>query len=174
MATIKSVVEAFGLLYESLHSRDYRKSLNMHEVGERELLPIVRSFLLGCFGEITPEQVCVLPGAPTGVGRIDFCVGGVAVEFAVRKPNGTKANLSAVTNANEIKKLLKFPGRSLLVLFDFSRRHFEDEDLERFREWPSLGKGNHKRSAFHVAYFYIKSVNPAKELGCIRKVIRVN
>ncbi len=171
--TVKAVVEAFELLYTSLHSRGYRKSLNLHGCGERELLPVVRSFLLGYFGEITPELMCQLPGSATGTGRIDFCVGGVAVEFAVRKPMGSKSKLSAVTNSTELKKLLKYDGKALLVLFDFSKDHFEEEQLERFRDWPSLGQGNHKYSAFNVAYFYVKSVNPTKTLGCIRKVIRV-
>jgi hypothetical protein len=171
--SVKAVVEAFELLYTSLHSREYRKSLNLHECGERELLPIVRCFLLGYFGKITPELARQLPGTSTGTGRIDFCVDGVAVEFAVRKPLGSKSKLSAVTNSTELKKLLKYDGKALLVLFDFSKDHFSDEELERFRDLPSLGHGNHKYSAFNVAYFYVKSVKPSKSLGCIRKTIRV-
>ncbi|UGB44642.1 hypothetical protein LQ772_11645 [Frateuria edaphi] len=172
MTTVTAVTDAFDLLYRSLHDRTYRKSLSLHKCGERELLPIARSFLLGYFGKVMPELACKLPGSASGTGRVDFCVDGIAIEFAVRKPLGSRGNLSAVANAGELKKLLKYDGRSLLVLFDFSKKPFTDAQLDRFRDWPSLGKGNHKVSAFNVAYFYIEAVRPVR-LGRIRKIIRV-
>jgi len=63
-------------------------------------------------------------------------------------------------NTTEIKKLMKHEGLSLLVLFDFSKIPYTEEQIERFREWPSLGQGNHKKSAFNVAYFYLEKFRP--------------
>ena len=148
---VRDVIGAFEILYESLFDRGFRKTYGFHEFGERELLPLVRVFLLGWFGGVTPELQSKLAGGLTGKGRIDFLVGDVAVEFAVRRPRDRKATLSQVTNATEMKKLMQFDGRAVLILFDFSASPFNREDLTRYRDWPSLGKGNHKRSAFNAA-----------------------
>lgn len=61
------VVEAFELLYTSLLSKRFSKSLRLAEWGERDLLPLVRSFLLGYFGEsLVPEPKAQLPGSLSG------------------------------------------------------------------------------------------------------------
>jgi hypothetical protein len=128
---------------------------------------------LGYFGEsIVPEAKAQLPGALTGLGRVDYLIGDVAVELAVRSRGKAKANVSASVNTSEVKKLMKHDGRALLVLLDFSDTPATDGDISRFRDWPSLGKGNHKKSSFNVAYFYKK---PTKRLalGRIVKNIRV-
>jgi hypothetical protein len=151
---VKDVVSAFVVFYDGLFDREFRKSYRFHEYSERELLPLVRMFLLGWFGSVAPELKSKLPGCLTGQGRIDFVVGDIAVEFAVRRPSDRKTALSEVTNSTEIKKLLQFDGRAVLVLFDLSATPFDRDDLARYRDWPSLGRGNHKRSAFNVAYFY--------------------
>jgi hypothetical protein len=151
---VRDIVNAFEVLYDGLFEREFRKSYRFHEYSERELLPLVRMFLLGWFGSVAPELKSKLPGCLTGQGRIDFVVGGIAIEFAVRRPRERKAALSEVTNSTEVKKLLQFDGRALLVLFDLSASPFDRQDLARYREWPSLGRGNHRRSAFNVAYFY--------------------
>lgn len=171
---IKTVVEAFDLLYSSFLSKDFSKSLNLHEWGERDLLPLVRTYLLGYFGEsLIPEARGTLPGTLTGYGRIDFIVGDVAVEFAVRKPTAPKANLSRSVNNSEIKKLMKYDGRALLVMFDFSTSPYTNEQLDNFRDWPSLGQGKFKKSAFNIAYFFIKSRKPLAT-DIIRKNIHVH
>lgn len=74
-------------------------------------------------------------------------------------------------NETEMKKLLKYKGKSLLVLFDFSKKPFSSDDLEVFREHPSVGQGNHKKSPYQISYFF-KDIN--KETGCIKKQIRAN
>ena len=151
---VRDIVAAFEVLYDGLFDRDFRKSYRFHEYSERELLPLVRMFLLGWFGSVAPELQGKLAGCLTGRGRIDFVVDGIAVEFAVRRPSERKAALSEVTNSTEIRKLLQFDGRAVLILFDLSASPFDRDDLARYRDWPSLGRGNHKRSAFNVAYFY--------------------
>lgn len=171
--TVNEVVDAFDLLYQSLLSNKFSKSLRLHERGEKDLLPLVRTYLLGYFGEsITPEAKAILPGTLSGNGRIDFMVGDVAVEFATRKPTAAKSNVSATVNSSEIKKLMKHDGLALLVLFDFSKTPYSSEQIESFRDWPSLGRGNHCKSPFNVAYFYIKSRRPM-QTDIIRKNIRV-
>jgi hypothetical protein len=151
---VRSVVDAFEVFYDGLFDRDFRKSYQFHEYRERELLPLVRVFLLGWFGGVVPELQSKLAGCQTGQGRIDFLVDDVAIEFAVRRPRDRQATLSQLTNATEVKKLLQFDGRAVLILFDLSASPFGREDVARYRDWPSLGKGNYKRSAFNVAYFY--------------------
>ena len=172
--TVKEVVEAFDLLFTSLHSREFRKTLPLHEFGERDLLPLVRTFLLGYFGEsLVPEAKASLPGSLTGYGQIDFVVDNVAVEFAVRKPTAARSNMSATVNSSEVKKLMKHDGLAVIVLFDFSKSPYTEEQVESFRDWPSLGKGNHKKSPFNVAYFHVAKQRP-KSLGLITKNIRVS
>lgn len=171
--TLTEVVESFELLFESLHRNEFSKSLRLNEWGERDLLPLVRTYLLGYFGEsLVPEAKSKLPGSLTGDGYIDFLIENVAVEFAVRKPDAAKSNVSATVNATEIKKLMKHDGLAVLVLFDFSIAPYTEEQIDRFRDWPSLGRGNHKKSAFNVAYFFLKTRHP-KTFGCYQKNIRV-
>lgn len=172
--TITEVAEAFDLLFTSLQAPKFSKTLRLHEWGERELLPLVRTFLLGYFGEsLVPEAKAKLPGTLTGNGYIDFIIDNVAVELAVRKPRASKSNLSATVNTTEVKKLMKHDGLSLLVLFDFSASPYTEEQIDKFRNWPSLGRGNHKKSAFNVAYFYLGKQRP-KETAMILKNIRVS
>lgn len=101
----------------------------------------MRCYLLGWFADhLLPEVKGALPGSTSGHGYIDFVIGGVAVEFAVRKPTAARSNLSATVNSTEMK-LMKYDGKSLLVLFDFSDTPFTEEQIEYFRDWPSLGRG---------------------------------
>ena len=171
--TVKEIVEAFDLLFTSMHRKRFCKTLRLKDFTERELQPLVRTFLLGYCGEsLVPEAKARLPGARSGAGRIDYMVGNVAVELAVRNKGKAKANISSSVNSSEVKKLMKHDGLSVLVLLDFSDSPATDAQIERFRDWPSLGKGNHKKSPFNVAYFFKK---PTKKLalGCIQKNIRV-
>ena len=131
--------------------------MRFHEWSEQELLPIVRSFLLGRFGTVTPEFQVKLPGTKSGTGRLDFLIDNVAVEFAVRRPGDHKGPLSDKVNASEVKKLMLHDDLAVLVLFDFSKSPFQMADLERFRDWPSLGKGKYNRSPFNVSYHYIEN-----------------
>jgi hypothetical protein len=152
---INEVVDAFGVLFVNLLNRDFAKSAGFEHYSESELLHIVRAFLLGWFGKVEPEIASSLPGCVSSSGRIDFRVGDVAVELAVRKYGDKhKRKLCAKENETEVKKLLRHNGPSLLVLFDFSRTHLSGEDLEEYRVLPSLGRGNWRTSAFHVVYFH--------------------
>lgn len=155
--TIADVVAAFDLLYDNIHDREFRKTLALDSWSERELLPLVRTFLLGYFHACAPEVKVRLPGSGTGFGYVDFKIGNVAVELAVRRPKDRKSPLSAAFNTTEIKKLMMHRGPSILILFDFSRHPFEEEDLERYRKYPSFGKGKFAKSGFNVAYFYLES-----------------
>ena len=171
--TVKEVIDAFDLLFSSLHRKEFTKTLRLNEWGEQELLPLVRTYLLGYFGEsLVPEAKTKLPGSLSGDGYIDFLIDNVAVEFAVRKPTAAKSNVSASVNSAEVKKLMKHDGLALLVLFDFSKTPYTEEQIENFRDWPSLGKGNHKKSPFNVASFYLEKQSP-KTPGCFTKNIRV-
>lgn len=169
--TVKDIVEAFELLFSSLHRKEFTKTLQLNEWGEQELLPLVRTYLLGYFGEsLVPEAMTKLPGSLSGNGYVDFLIDNVAVEFAVRKPTAAKSNVSASVNSTEIKKLMKHDGLAVLVLFDFSKTPYTEEQIESFREWPSLGKGNHKKSPFNVAYFYLEKHCPKTSAYCTKNI----
>jgi hypothetical protein len=81
--TIVKVHDAFNLLYQKILTKEFSKSLDLKSFEERNLLPLVRTFLLGYFGEVTPEKSVILPTTATGKGKIDFLIDDVAVEFAV-------------------------------------------------------------------------------------------
>jgi hypothetical protein len=157
--TITDVHDAFHFLFTSLCKKDFSKSLNLSHRSERELLPLVRTFLLGYFGaRIQPEALGKLPGAPTGKGRIDFIVDDVAVELAVRRPRYSKRHLRVVGNETEVKKLLCYQGKALLVLFDFSGKPLAAEDLHSYRTLPELDE-EHSISPFQISYFYVDDYN---------------
>ncbi|NEH19183.1 hypothetical protein GQQ13_11930 [Pantoea agglomerans] len=172
--TITSVTKSFEYFFNSLYRTEFVKTLRLNECSERELLPLVRCYLLGCFSDdVSPEVQGKLPGSITGNGYIDFVIDDVAVEFAVRKPTAAKSTVSATVNSTEMKKLMKYDGKALLVLFYFSTTPYSEAQIEAFRDWPSLGKGNHKKSAFNVAYFYVEKRRPLT-FGKITKNIRIN
>lgn len=169
--TIKKVHEAFEYLFKKLNDKNFSKTLGFEEWGERNLLPLVRTYLLGYFGELVRAEVrATLTHCSTGFGRIDFLIDDVAVEFAVRKSLDTSnRNVLNHANKNEVKKLLKYPSKSILVLFDFSSMPLNSCDLDRFRELPSLGQGNHSKYPFQISYFY----KHEDEIKCHKKHIRI-
>jgi len=171
--TITAVTECFEYFFSSLYRKEFVKTLRLNECSERELLPLVRCYLLGWFTDhLLPEVKGSLPGTVSGYGYIDFIIDDVAVEFAVRKPTAARSNVSAIVNSTEIKKLMKYDGKSLLVLFDFSDTPLAEEQIESFRNWPSLGRGNYRKSAFNVVYFYVEKRKPLM-LSKFTKNIRV-
>jgi len=172
--TISEITDCFEYFFSSLYRREFVKTLRLNECSERELLPLVRCYLLGWFADnFSPEVKSKLPGTVSGHGFIDFVIDDVAVEFAVRKPTAARSNVSATVNSTEVKKLMKHDGKALLVLFDFSITPYSEAQIEAFRDWPSLGRGNHKKSAFNVAYFYVEKRRPLT-FGKITKNIRIN
>ncbi|MEN4880426.1 hypothetical protein ABEI17_06830 [Pantoea agglomerans] len=172
--TISEITDCFEYFFSSLYRREFVKTLRLNECNERELLPLVRCYLLGWFADnLSPEVKSKLPGSVSGHGLIDFVIDDVAVEFAVRKPTAARSNVSATVNSTEVKKLMKHEGKALLVLFDFSITPYSEAQIEAFRDWPSLGRGNHKKSAFNIAYFYVEKRRPLT-FGKITKNIRIN
>lgn len=121
--TITEVTECFEYLFSSLYRKAFVNPLRLNECNERELLPLVRCYLLGGFADsLSPEVRGKLPGSLSGHGYIDFVIDDVAVEFAVREPGAARSTLSASVNSTEVKKLMKYDGKALLVLFDFLTR----------------------------------------------------
>ena len=160
-------------MFESFLDRRFTKTLNLENKSERKLLPLVRVGLLCYFGQrVVPEAEVSTPWTKSGKSRVDFKIGSTAVEFAVRNPSKTSHNVSATANRSEVKKLLKWKnGRSVLVLYDFSRTPYAKNGFAAFRKHPSFGKGNHIKNAFTLLYFHIESLRPIKT-GCHRKEIR--
>lgn len=151
--SVSEVVNSFSYLYSSLWRKEFTKTLRPGEYSERELLPLLRFYLLGRFGDkVSPEVRAILPGALRGSGRLDFMIGDVAVEFAVRRRNDRACSLRPEYQTTEVKKLLKYDGKGVLILFDLS---YPPLKLSVIREYRSLSAmGNHMKTSFHVAYFY--------------------
>lgn len=171
MITKQGAIEAFYRLYQAYRNKRFTKTLNFTQKTEREILPLVRSYLLGYFEHLEPE-VMIQVGSNYR-GRFDFLINNVAVEFAVRSANKGGNNLKAKNNVNEIKKLIRYPDHSLMILFDFKGYREDDEvraTLEEYRNIPSLGRGNHNRYPFTVAYFY---QDESGNVCCSTKIIRV-
>ena len=156
VTSIAEVSRAFHVFHEGLRDPAFCKSLELNSWTERDLLPLARTFLLGWFGHgrVAPEVMSSLPGKRTGRGRVDFVISNIAVELAVRSSKGPRSNLSAAVNADEIKKLMKWDGPAVLVLLDLTQDPLQDSAIHKFRDWPSLGQGNHKKSPFNVSYHF--------------------
>lgn len=155
MVTQQQAIEAFYRLYQAYHNKRFTKTLNFTQKTEREILPLVRSYLFGYFDYLEPEAMIQV--SSNCKRRCDFLIDNIAVEFAVRSANKGENNLKAKNNVNEIKKLIRYPDHSLMILFDFKGCRTDDEviaTLKEYRNIPSLGRGNHNRYPFTVAYFY--------------------
>ena len=163
--TIGEIENAVLEFFVWAHDHDFCKTVKLNKQGERYLLPLLKTYFLGRFREVDPEY-------EVDGGRIDFVIGSTAVEVVVRKPNAPKSILSKSVNATEIKKLLKYnKGKAVLILIDFSKSPLRESDIEGFRDWPSLGKGNHSVSAFNVIYLHLDGGEYFKS---IKKNIHVN
>lgn len=155
MITQQQVIDAFYRLYHAYHNNRFTKTLNFNQKTERELLPLVRNYLLGYFDHLEPEAIVQV--TTNYEGRFDFLIDNVAVELALKSATKGTHNLKAKNNVNEVKKLIRYSGHSLMVLFDFKGSITDKEVIEILREYrniPSLGSGNYHKYPFTVAYFY--------------------
>ncbi len=143
---------------------------------EKSILPNVRFFLLGYFGDdLEPELKTELISAPTGEGYIDFAVGNIAIEFAVRLPDETPSKLTSYSNRTERMKLSRrkvqhdWATAGVMILFDFSKSPLSNEQLEDYREKPKFGKGNHITEGFSILYY---NYSLDSDSCCVRKDIK--
>ena len=73
--TITEITECFEYFFSSLIAGSSSKALRLNECSERELLPLVRCYLLGWFADnVSPEVKSKLPGTVSGHGYIDFVI----------------------------------------------------------------------------------------------------
>jgi hypothetical protein len=170
MITNDQIEDAFSEIFSAIHTRDFSKSRRLHTKNERSLLLPIRFYLLGKFGDVSPESTAKMPLGKQG--RVDFILGETAIELAVKLADDPKHKLlrgSPNGNSSEIHKLVKHAGRSILVLFDFSKsRSLADDELIEKYTSHSLGKGNHRRTAYTLMYFY----RSRRDIGCFRRQIR--
>ena len=156
---VNEVVNSFSYLYSSLWRKEFTKTLRPGEYNERELLPLLRFYLFGWFGNIvTPEVKCRFPGAVHDSGRLDFTIGDVAVEFAVRRRYDSPCVLYPEYQTAEVRKLLKYDGKGILILFDLSDSPLNISVIRKYHSLPAMG--NHTKTSFHVVYFYRKNHEP--------------
>lgn len=175
---VGDVVDAGWEFFCGLQDKTFAKSKALTKFNERDLLPLFRCFLLGRFGnKLEPEIPVRVPTSifKSGWGRIDFRVGDIAVEFAVRTSTRAGNQLSASTNKREVVKLLKYDGRAALLLFDFAAKPLDPNALEKFKIHPTFGRGNHRKSAFTVAYYYVvrgDGRGRPRSFDCVQKQVR--
>lgn len=176
MSTIKEIKEAFELLYWSMRESSFSKSHEFSWWNEKALLPHIRFYLLGYFGDdLEPEIKTELISAPTREGYIDFGVNNAAIEFAVRLPNESASKLTAYSNRTEREKLIRrkmwheWADHGVLVLFDFSDNPLTHEQLNEYKEKPSFGQGNHTVNGFSILYY---NYCHGQDKCCVRKNIR--
>lgn len=66
--TITEVTECFEYLFSSLYRKAFVKTLRLNECSERELLPLVRCYLLGWFADsVSPEVRGNCPAVSPGM-----------------------------------------------------------------------------------------------------------
>jgi len=150
------IIKAFYRIYDAMRDKAFTKSRKITEYNEKELLIPVRFYLLGEFGNVTPECQSYTDPGQSIHKRIDFVINEkIAVEFAVRSKNDGPGKVAAKTNETEIKKLIRWTkGPAILVLFDFSGSPLPIEVLHKFKLPPTLGSGNHKKSSYWVIYYW--------------------
>ena len=168
MPSIQAIASSFSLLYQFLQHRPFTKSKKMDTWDERDLLPLVRFFLLGKFGHIVqPEYNVQVRIDPPKNGRIDFRIGKVAVEFAVRSKSRSKAKVSAPANSSEVRKLAFYQGKAILVLFDYSDTPYTRGQLREYRKIPNFKSPVGTPSAFNLLYYNLnaKSERPYYSLN---------
>lgn len=54
--TITEITECFEYFFSSLYRREFVKTLRLNECSERELLPLVRCYLLGWFADTSHRK----------------------------------------------------------------------------------------------------------------------
>jgi hypothetical protein len=95
----------------------------------------------------------------------------MAIEFAMRGSTAAGTNLSPLTNTPEIRKLMKWKkGRSILVLFDYSKTPYSASSLDAYRRNPGLGSGTH-RKPFTLLYYH-RTGEHFKQTTHVKNVIR--
>ena len=154
MPSIDTIATAFAHLYSGLQQPRLTKAKKMSGWNEQQLLPLVRFYLYGRFGSILqPEYPISTWSNKSTKGRLDFLIGKIAVEFAVRNNGKGRGNVSPGLNRPEVRKLSYYPGKSVLVLFDFSGSPYTRRDLNSFRRMKPFLNALGEPSAFNVLYY---------------------
>lgn len=65
--SVRDVVESFECLFDSFYRKEFIKTHRFNKGNERELLPLVRWYLLGRYdNRVYPEYKARLQGSPQG------------------------------------------------------------------------------------------------------------
>lgn len=147
--SVRNVVERFESLFNSFYRKEFIKTHSFNTINERELLSLIKWFLLYRYdNRVYPKFKARLQGSTIGNGYIDFVISDITAEFAVRSEISSKASISVIVQTTEMKKLMRYDGKALLALFDFSDSLYSKPEIDEFRYIPSLGKRNH--NALHL------------------------
>jgi hypothetical protein len=89
--TNAEIRDAFHEIFETIHTREFSKSRRLNAKNEAALLLPLRFYLFGRFGNVDPEQKAKMPLGKKG--RVDFQIGPVAIELAVKLHSDPKLKL---------------------------------------------------------------------------------
>ncbi len=163
MPSIKDIQHSVEDFLEICHARQFAKTYNFKNYSEKELLPLLRFFFAGRFGRVVipecPAHYAELKRKRTHYcdGRLDFLIGNVAVEVAVRPKYSSGSEMTAAKNYSEANKLSLFRNakKRVLILMDFSKASMDfDLNMKNMKQYMRdlrVGKGN-KLHPFTVIY----------------------
>lgn len=177
-ATIPGIVKSIVDVIQLFRDKSISKTMQMSHMNEKKLLPYLRFYLAGKYGKsLSVEIPCKYKIKKRTIvheydGRIDFKIGNVAVEIAVRTTNGNPTTLVTSSNEDELIKLMLYKNAStrLLILIDFSKAELRfDLLIDRMRDIATnlrVGSGN-KKHKFTAAYIDASENNIVPRKGII-------
>ena len=143
------------MFYDLLWMPEFLKTSGLKITAERQVLSALKFFLAGYHGDVEPEKVMNIRVGDKKRPRLDFVIDGVAIEVAVQPRNGAANRLYKSQNASEIQKCIKYKKRAMLFLLDLrKKRSLSKARLDSYRTPVSVGKGNHKLTAFALEYIF--------------------
>lgn len=150
--TVTQLRGAFELLYKSLLTHQFRHELRLSDYLEKDLRPVIRAMLLGVASQ--NPNMAVQRRAPEtllGFRHIDFIIDDIAIDIAVRMPRQGDQSISRITPSGQLRKLLRYKGPSLLVIFDFCGNPYPTDTFQRYRDWDGLRNAH---GSLNVLYFF--------------------
>jgi len=155
--TACQVMEGLEYRFCSLWRKMFVRKLRLHECSERELLVLVRYYLSGAItDQFAPEVTRKLLDAVRCNGYIDFVTDDVVdrAGLAFRGLGVVILTVSIAVTSAEIKKLVKYDGKALPVMFDFSETPYSETRFRCLQNKTSNIKRNRSNGIQRGSFLY--------------------
>jgi len=159
--TVCQVMEGLEHQFCSLWRKMFVGTLRLQECSERELLAWVRYYLSGGItNQFTPEVTRKLPDAVRGNGYIDFVTDDVVdrAGLALRGLGVAISTVSIAVTGTEIKILVKYDGKALPAMFDFSETPYSEARFRCLQNKTSNVKRNHSNGIQRGPFLYLSQL----------------